>query len=366
MKRLIYLVLLLLGTITKTSGQTTRTVCIDTVEHKTRMIQVSQPYDTSYQICRTETIPSTSVFNGMYVSKADVKVADPVKSTMLLNYCVQDNVKVNFLALYGMGNVWGNSTKEGQINKFIQDAHARGIKVAPVISKISEVMAADAFNRKYLNDFDWMIREKEVWNMAVADQPAGIVTDSLTAVAQKSVSISQALLGYGPYIGWSVQNGRYFKMITVTSSAIFIHVYRTNPLDWNYLKPRLDEIQRDCAALGIANMPIVPITSYEPGFSQNWAKTNPLSKIDDFFKPLIEPYPNLSYWGKLSFTDDYQMISVPYKAPVSARAAAPVMYSDSSFKNVTTLEHRQYLPWIKRVNLLNKKALKQPKIQIEN
>ena len=352
-------------------AQTTVT-CRDTVVHKTKSVTsvvVTQvPYDSTYKVCDTTIVNASTLFNGMYVSGADVKMSDPLKRAILINYALQMNM--NFLALYSMGNVWGNATKENYTNTFIKEAHAKGINVGPVISNKNEVMAADAFNKKYSNKFDWMIREKEVWNMAVADQPSGIVTDSLTAVAEKSVSISNALLGYGTYIGWSVQNGRYFKMITVTSSAIFIHVYRTNPLDWAYLKGRITELNTYCKLLGI-NLPVVTIESYEPGFSQNWAKTNPLSKIDDYMKPLINANSNLHYWGKLAFTDNFLMVSVPYKAPTVSKMAATstesvgVNYSGDSFINETTIEHRKYLPWLKRLNILNKKSLKIQELPID-
>lgn len=317
------------------------------------MVPTPVPYDSTYQVC--DTIKANPLFNGMYVSGADAKMSDPLKRAILINYSQQN--KINFLALYSMGNVWGSSTKEPATNTFISEAHAKGIKVAPVISNKTEVAAADAFNKKYTNDFDWILREKEIWNLAVSAQAAGIVSDSSTADSEKAVALKYAMSPYGTYVGWDAQNGRFFKMVTFTSSAIFLHVYRTNPLDWSYARGRITDFNNYCKGLGIT-LPVIIIVSYEPGFSQTWAKTNSLDKIDAYFQPLINGFSNLKYFGKLHFTDNFMMVSIPYKAPAAAMARTQEVNYNEGFTNETTQEHRQYLPWHKRLNLLNKENKK--------
>jgi hypothetical protein len=271
----------------------------------------------------------------VYVGSWYSKITNTAKKNTLVTWCNQNGIKS--VAPYGADGMLGNVSNENILSDGINFLHSKGITFGAIATDVTGYTRFKNYMDSHTGLCDYTLREREVWNDAVALQPQAIVDDSLAAMVQKLIGNIYGA-PFGPYIGWQCQGKRFLNMVSATSNQIFLHVYRLNPLDYGYAKSRLDDINAYCLSKGII-MPIVIIVSLEPAFSQVFYKTHSFDETDAYWQPIINGYSNIKYKGLMIFLDDFAMISKPVSLPITSFAARLTNYSVSEFKNVTDTMH---------------------------
>lgn len=360
MKKILFLFLLIANVV---AGQTTVTVCKDTTEHKTRIIQTVQPYDSTYQVCRTETIPTVkdTIWRGVYVtglSSASTNATSQQKIIDGLN-----KYKFNSAHFYSI-----DGANDAGLTAFFK----RIRKETKVTDLAATASSSNTFtgtrltwNKNHADSADyntWNL-EFEPWRAVANGSTVAIDwTKNVTYLQQMKAVGSANNIKVTDYYGWWSDA----PMSTQTPDTLvkycdygLIHDYRTGP-EFGYMKTRMDQLNASAKKINRVYVVRV-IISAEPSFSQTWLKTH---TPDDFYKAVCadfakQKYSNLKMDGYLVFTLDFLQTA---QAPANARMASPVT-ADPDFKNETTLGHRQYLPVLKRLNLLNKQSLKFKKLK---
>ena len=351
MRKTIIFILLSLFTISANS----QVNCRDTTVKVTKVI--TTVIDSTYKICDQQ--PTDGIWRGVYVSGLKSIAGVKASEDKLIN--ALNKFKFNSVHWYSIDGANAGATdllfKRIRKETFVTDLSATASSGSTFTGTRSSWNAVHSDSADY-NTFNL---EYEPWNQT---DVAGAWSNNITYLKQMSSCYTTSLKYITDYFGWWTKA----PMTTQTPDTLakylsycLIHDYRSGP-DFPYMKPRCTDLNAAYKKIGKVGR-VRLIISAEPSFSQTWLKTH---TCDEYYQAVYTAfkamnYTNLKLDGYVVFTLDFLQTA---QTPANARLATPVV-ADADFVNETTVSHRQYLPFYKRLNLLNKKKLKAPKTKPE-